>query len=45
LQTVGKSLILQANARPRGYRGENVASWLTSSCEKEGPIPMLEQTP
>ena len=41
----GKSLILRVNARPRGYRAENAASWLTSSSVKEGPIPMLEQTP
>lgn len=45
LQIEGKSLILRVNARPRGYRAENAASWLTSSCVKEGPIPMLEQTP
>jgi len=45
LHAEGKNLICQVNARPRGYRGENAASWFTSSCKKEGPIPMLEQTP
>lgn len=40
-----RSLFLRVNARPRGYRGENAASWLTSSSVKEGPISMLETTP
>ena len=41
-----KSLSLRVNTRPRGYRGENVASWLTSRVEvEEGSIAMLEQAP